>query len=727
MKTLSELSPEYWLSSNDLFARAISHAERVTEAYERHEASPAADREAAVLSVQFPELFQPMQAGDVFAGRVCYPLVGLSPEPINLGYYCSYAALQEGARHYPQYADRVEALITFWRGKTTAEKVRGAYPDWVAERLPSDAWQEESGAAFPLYRMAGSSLNFPKLLQLGLDGLERELQATQFTYVVPLLQSTIGRYLEADPCADVSQCLKAIRHDRPQCFREAIQLFWLFALHSGTWNYGRLDVALGSFLKADLDSGRITWDEALEMTCALWRLMHDYDNMYDNRLIIGGRGRDDADAADLFALLAIEATRKVRLNQPQLSFRFDQTQNPELWAQAIDAIGEGCTFPMLYNDDVNIPAVMQAFGVDEQTAEQYTPYGCGEYVLNHYSEGSPNGVINLLKVLELCLHQGVDINTDERLIPDVCPVERIQSFDDLWSIYQQTVEYYVEALALQQKIEYDVMAKDAPLGFISALTSDCIERDCSAFGGGARYLGGCLETYGNTNTADSLHVIDELVFKQKRFTLRQIVTAMDANFEGYEAIRDACKQVSKYGNDEGLADSMARRVHEHICQATAEQGKVVGLDSYLVVVINNWANTVLGWRTCASADGRQAGQPMANANNPSPGSDINGVTAFLNSLVKLDPSLHAGSVQNMKFSKEWFGDMRPKFEALLKVYFARGGSQAMITVVSRSDMEAAMREPEKWGHLMVRVGGFSIRFIDLARPGQLEVLARTLN
>nr|WP_246459695.1 pyruvate formate lyase family protein [Puniceicoccus vermicola] len=521
--------------------------------------------------------------------------------------------------------------------------------------------------------------------------------------------------------------LLAIRNKPPRHFREAIQLFWLYALHSGTWNYGRLDVALGSFLKADLDKGVLNREEALELVCGLWRLMHSYDNMYDNRLIVGGRGRPDEAAADEFALLAIEATRKVRLNQPQLSLRFYDGQNSELWERAIDAIGEGCTFPMLYNDEVNIPAVQKAFGVSADLAEQYTPYGCGEYVLNHYSEGSPNGVINLLKALEITLHSGRDPNNGRQVVEDVPSAADYQDFDALWQSYCRVVEYHVAVLAHQQKLEYDVMAEEAPLAFISALTSDCVQQKKSAFGGGARFLGGCLETYGYTNAADSLHVLQELVFNQKRYTLPQLVEAMDANYEGFSEIQAACRQVSKYGNDEGMADSMARKVHEHICNEASKQAVKVGLSSYLVVVINNWANTVLGWKTCASADGRKSGQPMANANNPSPGSDLNGVTAFLNSLVKLDPSLHAGAVQNMKFSKEWFGEMRPKFEALIKTYFLHGGAQAMITVVSRDDMEAAMREPEKWGHLMVRVGGFSIRFVDLPRPGQLEVLARTLN
>ena len=133
-----------------------------------------------------------------------------------------------------------------------------------------------------------------------------------------------------------------------------------------------------------------------------------------------------------------------------------------------------------------------------------------------------------------------------------------------------------------------------------------------------------------------------------------------------------------------------------------------------------------GEHTAATPDGRRAGEPLANGNGPTAGNDRSGVTAFLNSIVKPDPSLHAGYVHNMKFSKQMFGADRPKLEALLDTYWANGGTQAMITVVSRGDLESAMKEPEKYANLIVRVGGFSARFVDLARGVQEDLLKRTL-
>lgn len=727
MKTLSESSLEHWLSDEALFAEGLTLAERITAAYRKHGQSSVEEREAAVLSVQFEGMFLPPEQGDAFAGRVNYPLLGLSPEACGLGYYCAFGALFAGAEAFPKLAQQARVLAAFWRGRTTQEACRAAYPDWLQTRLPSDNWTEESGVGFPLYRMAGSNLDYSKLLRLGLSGLEAELTDGPFAHVTPLLRATIDRYVAACVDSELSISLCAIRHAPPATFRQAIQLFWLYALCAGTWNYNRLDCILGPYLTHDLQKGLLEEEEALDLICGLWRLMHAYSNQYNNRVILGGKGRPDEAAADRFAHLAIEATRRLRINQPQLSLRIYDGQDPSLWARAIDAIGEGCTFPMLYNDEVNVPAVAQAFGVNEEMATHYTPYGCGEYVLGHYSQGSPNGVINLLKSLEVALHGGTDPVAGRRVIEGLPSADELNSFGELWQSYSRVVEHYTEALAAQQRIEYEVTADAAAFAFISALTADCVARGQSAFGGGARYLGGTIETYGNSNTADSLHAIDELVFRRKHCSLPDLVDALDHDFEGQPELLAACRAVTKYGNDEGTADAMAQRVHGHICEAAASQAGVAGLDYYLVVIINNWANTLFGWTTAASAEGRRARQPLANGNNPAPGADQSGVTAFLNSLNRLDPSVHAGSVQNMKFGKEWFQpEMRPKFEALMRAYFIQGGTQAMISVVSRDDLEAAMREPENWGQLMVRVGGFSIRFIDLPHDAQLEVLTRTL-
>jgi pyruvate-formate lyase len=144
------------------------------------------------------------------------------------------------------------------------------------------------------------------------------------------------------------------------------------------------------------------------------------------------------------------------------------------------------------------------------------------------------------------------------------------------------------------------------------------------------------------------------------------------------------------------------------------------------VVINNSANVLLGRHVGASADGRQAGAPLTNGHTATNGMDQNGITALLNSMTKLDSSCHAGATHNLKLSPQMFTRYRPQLEAFLATYFAQGGTQAMLTVVSRDDLLRALKSPEQYRHILVRVGGFSARFVDLPPDVQQDILSRTL-
>ncbi len=510
MNTLSETSLEVALANANTAATSLTYARNFTEHYLQNETMEPSLREAELLGFQFPFVLQPIQAGDHFAGRISYGLVGVSPQPCGLGYYCAFDALRlwlEKGNGDAKQRTTAQWLIDTWKGRTTQKKVRDAYPELISETLPSDNWTEDSGVAFPLYRMGGSILDYTKLVKLGLDGLaysiikmEEGPLSQALLKSLQVLRNSIQHYAENTEDESIRETLLAIQHEAPKTFRQAMQLFWIYALHAGTWNYGRLDVAMGPLLARDLDSGQLTEESALDLMASSWRLMHAYNNQYDNRIVVGGIGRNNPNAADRFALLAIETTRRLRLNQPQLSMRFHKDQNPLLWDRAIEAIGEGCTFPMLYNDDVNVPAAAKAFKVPIKIAEQYTPYGCGEYILSHYSFGTPNGVINLTKALEVALHSGVDPVSTRHVLKLRNPDE-LYTFDDLWDSYRQVVEHHINALAKQQRLEYTVMAQEVPCLFFTLLTSDCIQRNRSIFDGGIRYLGGTLETYGNTNAA----------------------------------------------------------------------------------------------------------------------------------------------------------------------------------------------------------------------------------
>ncbi|HYF96265.1 MAG TPA: pyruvate formate lyase family protein [Symbiobacteriaceae bacterium] len=729
-----------------------------TDVYRQYREAHPAIREAMCLKAQFPGYLRTLQPGDLVAGRHEMGYVGFSPIEgwVNLAYYIKRDELQVLLKRpdlLPEESRQIEELMTYWLDECTAAKVRAAYTPAMEQAIPTTEWTVVEGIGFPIYRMLGAFLDFDKLCRLGLPGLRAEIEAARSRtadaeartlYEAMLLsletvadcclwyaeqvEAQAGATPAAARRAELSELAGVLRHisgRRPETFYQAAQLAWLWAVMSGHRNYGRIDVYLGDFYTADLAAGRITEAKALAILQSIWRLVAARNLIYDGRFIIGGKGRRNPENADRVAMLAMEATRTVLTSEPQLTLRFYQGQNPALYEKALTVIGEGRTYPLLYNDDVNVPAVANAFSVTLEEAEHYMPFSCGEYVLDHCSYGSPNGIINLTQALIAALHGGRDGLTGRLIGLETGPAESLDTFEKVWTAYARQVEYYLDILADFQSLEHRIVGQEAPFLLTSMLYDDCIARGKGVFGGGVRYFGGTMESYGQTNAADSLTAIQEVVFEKKLLTLPELVKMLDADFAGYEQQRKWLLNAPKYGNDNDVADAMAVRVHEHVCNYTRYQRERTDLHSYLVVLINNQVNTIWGRLTGASPDGRKARTYLANANNPAPGMDRKGLTALLNSLVKLDPAIHAGAVQNMKFSKELFTTGRKQTEALLDTYWEKG-SQAMITVVSKGDLEAAMQEPEKYTHIFVRVGGFSARFVDLRRETQLEVLNRTL-
>jgi pyruvate-formate lyase len=445
----------------------------------------------------------------------------------------------------------------------------------------------------------------------------------------------------------------------------------------------------------------------------------------DGRVIVGGYARRNPENADRFCLIACEACRTVKEILPQFTLRFNK-DTPEYVRKAADrCIGEGRTYPLLYNDDVLVPCVMEAFGVDRELAESYMPLGCGEIEFDHYSFGSPNGQIGTLKILELAIHGGYDPISDKYLSFRAPKLTDCSSYEEFLGIYKQHLKWFIEVQAKYEKYIYNAVGALHPFMMVTMLYDGCIRKGKGIFQGGCEYLAGTLELYGNVDSANSLAAIKKLVFEDKKLSAQQVVETIDNNFVGYERERKLMKDIPKFGNDIAYVDDILIDLHAFICRTTREQAVKVGLKSYLCVNINNAQNTTLARWVGATPDGRKSGMPLANANNPASGSDKNGLTAMLNSIVKVPHNNMAGMVQNMRFTRETWTHQDGKVQTLVADYFNRGGAQAMITVVGKDDLYNAMQHPEDYKDLIVRIGGLSARFVSLQKDVQKEIYDRT--
>ena len=727
----------------------------VMEAYTRAHAESAgldkALREARCLKVLYPALLRRMEPRDLFAGRLDFLPIGFGCVTSlgGVGHYCVFNKLRTFRDSLPgnQEKQRADALYAYWLDHDVKTK-------YCKDVLTDDTVGMFIDTDFPLIataRLSGMMLDYRALLTLGIGGLRARIEGLIQEKDSPFYQGCLQMLELSGVCCDfyadmaweqaksaspvhkkellsMRDALLAVRSAPPATFPEALQLFWLYALLAGVINYGRMDDVLGPFLVADLRAGRLTEDDAYEYLCCLWRMIENRRTTVNGRIIVGGSGRRDEAAADVFARIALRVAKNHRLVEPQFTLRFDKHTPSDIMDAALDCIGAGATYPTLYNDDVNIPAAMRAMRVDEEAAEQYVPFGCGEFVIQGQSTGTPNTCLNLLKLLQISLNEGVDPMDGVKKSGPVAllPPEELTTFDVLFSQYKRLLDYYFDLSVHAQAHSYEVMNEEVSFLFTSILMDDCLSRGKALLDGGVRYLGGTNETYGNINVSDSLAALRQTVYERKKYTLRQAVDAANANFEGYARLRRELWECPKYGNDDPRADDLAVELFEYVAGGIRERGIRAGMQYYLIVISNNQLNTEWGRRTAASYDGRFAGAFMNPANNPQGGANRSGPTAMLNSLAKFDAGLHGGSVQNMKFTPALFNGSRAEIKALLHAYFDHGGPQAMITVVDRGVLEDAVAHPDAYRDLIVRVSGFSAVFVDLEPDIQQELMSRVL-
>ncbi len=735
---------------------------RYTETYKAYTGKDLSLRELKCLEIALPAAASPLQEGDLFVGRRVFRPLGIAPSYWdddadgldNVSFYADLARMTRVMNRPTQTRENRQAiaeLIDFWKSENVNAKVRAGFDSVMRREMTSDLWSVDSGVIFGLYRLVFSQLDYDKLVRLGLGGLKKEvlarleddsLSGTQQSFLqslasmIDLLLGILSTYEGqlrvllkngADPAwiQPMVDSLERIQAGAPACFRDALQLVWFYSAMTGGRDFGRMDVYLGDRYVKDLDSGRMTEEDAVELLLSFYRLMKETDSR-DGRIVMGGLGRRNPGNADRVSLAVMKAGMRFRELKPEFSLRMYKGMSKEVRKMAYSMLENGMTYPLLFNDEASVCAVQKTMHVSPEESEQYGFFGCGEYVLGHRSIGTPNDIINLAKALEVTLHEGTD---PVRGCPHGLNLGKpgdFDTFDKLFSAWKKQVAYFTQIAARHQKLVYNTVRENGSMLMMSLLMDDCIARALPLVSGGVRYLAGTYETYGNTTTADSLTAIREVVYEKKRLTLSELVQVLDSDFAGNEELRQILLNCPKFGNGDPVADGMAREVNTFVFETTASQAEIQGLSSYLVVMINNGANVDLGKNTLATADGRHGGTYLSNGNNPMAGMDHSGLPAMLRSLASTRMDLTAGTAQNLKLSKNLFSQHPDVVDDLIDTAFDLGILSLNVSVVDRGEMEDAMIHPEMHQNLFVRVGGFSARFVNLDPGTQADMLARAL-
>jgi formate C-acetyltransferase len=262
----------------------------------------------------------------------------------------------------------------------------------------------------------------------------------------------------------------------------------------------------------------------------------------------------------------------------------------------------------------------------------------------------------------------------------------------------------------------------------SCLIEGCLEKGRDYRNGGPLYNHGQILAEGIADTGDSLYAIKKLVYDEKKYTMEELVDALNKNFDGYEKLYHDFKNCEKFGNDIEEVDSItARALNRFFTVLKRNNTYRGGVFTGGCSPFNRAAN--YGKKTAALPNGKLKGEPLlADSIAATPGRDTQGPTSQIKSVLKFNHfDAGSGFVFQNKFQKKMFNTEKGKasFIALAKAFFAGGGQQYTISVVSPEDLLQAKEHPENHRNLIVRVGGYSDYFVNLTTELQDNVIKRT--
>lgn len=528
-------------------------------------------------------------------------------------------------------------------------------------------------------------------------------------------------------------------------FYEALQSFWfihliLYIEQNGlAISVGRFDQFMYPYLKKDLNEGKITKAEAQEMLDILWikftEIMRAYDlksSIYyggfaiSENLALGGVDEFGKCAVNELSYMCLDSEFKTKLSQPNVSIRVCSGMPRDFLFMTAEVIRTGGGKPQLFNDAVAIP-MLQGCGATLEDARNYSISGCVEAV-PHGTLGVTNACMsNLGKALELALNKGNCIVCGEKIGAPTQDPERFESMDDVIAAFKEQVEFYVHHMVIAINSIEKVNSEIIQLPFTSITMPDCLEKGKDITNGGARYSFTGPQGVGLADVADSLAVLDKLVFEDKKVTMREMTDAMRANFVGYEKLRKMAQKVPKYGNDNDDVDKYAVIASEIYCNAFKKYRNAWG-GIYRPGLYPVSSNVPLGEVVSALPSGRLNGEALADGISPEHYMDFNGPTAVMRSAAKLDHMLPTnGTLLNQKFNPSHLSsdDNINKLVDLILGYFQLGGWHVQFNVVSADTLREAQKKPEDYQGLLVRVAGYSAFFSELSKSVQDDIIERT--
>lgn len=466
-------------------------------------------------------------------------------------------------------------------------------------------------------------------------------------------------------------------------------------------------------------------EEVTDLLDRLWEYFHDHRSW---NLCISGSDADWNDTTNALSYDILATVRRKGYQTPNLTCRVHRNTPDKLWQAIADTLAVGTGLPALYNDDV-VCAALEKIGIPPEDSHGYCMNGCNQIdIFGKSHMGLEDGEVVFPKCLEFALHNGVDAMSGKQVSIQTGDPRDFASYEQFERAFTDQLEYVTYCACSSANAYQHMRGVFEPHPLRSCLIAGCLEKGRDYRSGGPLYNHGQILAEGIADAGDSLYAVKKLVFDEKKYTMSELIDALDADFAGCRQLWHDFKSCDKFGNDLEETDAITARA----------------LNRFLTVLKRNRTyrggvftggcspyNRVARYGRCTAAlpNGKRKGEPLlADSIGATPGRDTNGPTALMKSVLRFrHTDACSGFVFQNKFEKKLFCSPEGKkaFIALAKAYFAGGGQQYTITVVSPEELLDAKVHPENHRDLIVRVGGYSEYFVNLDADLQDNIVERS--
>lgn len=534
--------------------------------------------------------------------------------------------------------------------------------------------------------------------------------------------------------AELLEIARICRHvpaHRPRNFQEALQSLWFTYLavlmDDGGHEvpFGRWDQALFPLYQEDTEKEDLTRGKALELleafllkTNEIEFLLHNKARLFEDgnsgrlTLTLGGMDENGHDATNPVSYLFLEALSNIRMIRPNPAVRLHRHTPEDFLHQVTDIMAGGANTVQVFNDEAIIKGFTDA-GFTEVEARNYIITGCVQPI--------PRSTYGSVCAAHLVLPRALETYIRQSNAPS--------SFDMFLTGYKSYLSGLVKNMTHTLQLVDTAHQERLPNTFVSALVDGPLETGRDVKSGGARNNLTGIALLGLGTAVDSLMAIRQVIFEERKFSFTELKRMLKADFVGFEAQRlYLLNKPPKYGNDDDRVDGMARDLTDFIALELKAYRTFRG-GRYSLGAHSENGHVVFGFVTGATPDGRKQLEPYSIGAAGGRGREKKGYTAALKSFSKINPtSVISGASVNIRMNPGMFHleENLRRFQALLKAYFFQlNGQNLQTTVVSGQALKEAQQHPERYPDLLVRISGYSARFIDLTRFTQDEIIART--